>query len=60
MARSGSRLATRGYCGLKFNKDSLCHGYRKTWTPDQLPHIDSWLGIAQDTPPPKMGPILYP
>ena len=28
--------------------------------PDQFPHIDSWLGIAQDTPCPKMGPILYP
>ena len=28
--------------------------------PDQVPHIDSWLGIAQDTPCPKMGPILYP
>lgn len=41
-------LATRGYHGLKFNKDSLCHSYGKTWTHSQFPYKDSWLGIAQD------------
>ena len=26
--------------------------------PYQFPYIDSWLGIAQDPPPPQMGPLL--
>ena len=26
--------------------------------PDQFPYIDSWLGIAQDAPPPQMGLFL--
>lgn len=57
MACNGSQLATRGYRGLKFNTDSLCHSYRKTWTPDQF-HTCRLL--ARDSPghPRPNGPIF--
>lgn len=51
MALHGSWMATRGHYGLKHSKAVYAVVTGNPGHPDQIPYIDSWLGLAQHPPP---------
>ena len=50
MALCGSRMATREHMNLKIVEADYTVVTGELGHPDKFPYIDSWLGLAQDSP----------